>query len=229
MSGSAVAVLRYAIMLAVTAVVAWGLWQCQRPGQAVYGDGPVHEDGPVFVYPPSSTSVDATKHGWPAGWFVRRTTRDLSGRTPPIRTYTAFFPGLVCNLVAWISILVCTALTVWRVTWARAQFRLRTLLSAHVAVAVLLSWWSVEYGNMYVVNHPVLTEILRDAPTTPLLRLFKCPASVSVPVLGGGFCVFLQGNACLIGLFTLGKRSLSPRSWSRGSRGGKSSESELEE
>lgn len=208
MCGSPVAVLRYVITLPVTAVVAWGLWQCQGPGQAVYGDGPVYEDGPVSVYPPSSTSVDATKHGWPAGWFVRRTTRDLLGRTPPIRTYTTLPCGLAGDLLAWASILACTAHTMWCATRRRAQFSLRTLLSAHVAVAVLLCWWSVEYGNMYVVNHPVLTEILRDAPTTPLLRLLKCPASVSVPVLVGVFCVFLQVNTCLIRVFTLGKRGL---------------------
>lgn len=210
MSGSAVAMLRYAILLAVTAVVAWGLWQCQGPGQAVYGDGPVHEQGPVSTYPPSLTSVDVTKHGWPAIWLVRCVTRDSLGlgRTTPNISYTMLPWRLAGDLLAWASILACTACTMWCATRRRAQFSLRTLLSAHVVVAVLLGWWSVEYGKTYVVNHPVLTEILRDAPTMPLLRLLKCPASVSMPVLVGVFCVLLQVNACLIRVFTLGKRGL---------------------
>jgi hypothetical protein len=216
MRGPPVGVLRYAITPVVTVAVAWGLWQCQGPGQAVYGDGPVEEDGPVSTYPPSFTSVDVTNHGWPAIWLVRRATGDSLGRTTPDIAYTTLSRELVCNLVAWASILTCTAYTMWRATGRPAQLGLWTLFWAHIAVAILLCWWRVEYDHMYVVNHSGLTEILRDAPTTPLLRLLKCPASVSMLVLFGVFCVLLQVNTCLTGLF----RSASASGTASSSSGG---------
>ncbi len=199
MCGSPIAMLRYAIMLPMTAVVAWGLWQCQSPGQ------PVLEDLPFF-YPPSYTYTDVTKHGWPVTWLVRHETGDLFGRTTPNIAYTTLFRELVGDLVAWASILACTAHTIWCATGRRAQLSLWTLFSAHVAVAVLLCWWRVEYEETCIVYDAGLTELLRSAPTTPLLRLLKCPTSISMPVLFGVFCVLLQVNTCLIRLFTLGKR-----------------------
>jgi hypothetical protein len=207
MRGSPVALLRYAITFVVTVAVAWGLWQCQCPGQAVYPDGPVEEDGFVSTYPPSLTYTAATKHGWPATWLVRRATGDSLSRAAPSITYTTAFRELACDLVVWASILTCTAYTLWRATAPPAQISLRTLLWTHVAVAVLLCWWRVEFADTYVVARPALTELIRDAPTTPLLRLLKCPTSVSLLVLFGVFCVLLQVNTCLTGLYRLASAS----------------------
>jgi hypothetical protein len=196
MRGPPIAVLRYAITLAATAAVAWGLWRCQGPGWQVPENVP-------FFYPPSQTYTETTKHGWPAMWLVRRATSDLLGRTTPNIAYTTLFSEFVCDLVAWVSILTCTAHTMWRATGRPAQPGLWTLFWAHVAVAVVLCWWRVECEHTYVANHPELTAILRDAPTTPLLRLLKFPASVSMLVLFGVFCVLLQVNTCLTGLLPL--------------------------
>jgi len=200
-SGSAVAIVRYVIMLTVTGAVAWGLWCSQGPGQAAYRDAPVHEDGPVSLYPPSFTYVDATKHGWPAIWLVRRATRDSLSRTVSDISYTAIPCGLAGDVLAWASILACTAHTMWLTLRRPAQFSLRTLLSAHVAAAVLLGWWGVEYANTQSINDPVLTQIIKDAPATPLLRLLRCGPSVSVPVLFGLFCVFVTVNRGFLKLF----------------------------
>jgi hypothetical protein len=78
----------------------------------------------------------------------------------------------------------------------------------NVAAAILFGWWSIEERNTYMPGSPVLTKILRDAPTTPLLRLLKCSAWVSIPVLVGIFCALVQINAWLTGMLPVGKRGL---------------------
>ncbi len=185
--------LRYAITLSITAVVAWGLWQAQRPGR------PVIESLPPLTYPPSPTQTYKTQHGWPAMWLVRRTTKNIWTRTSVDNSHTVLPWGLAGDLLAWAAILACTANAMRCATGRRAQFSVRALLSVHFAAAVLLGWWGIEYGRTYVRSHPEVTEVLRLVATTPLLRLLECPVMVSMAVLAGVFCVLLHVNTCLIG------------------------------
>ena len=78
--GRAVAVvLRYAVILAATAVVAWALWQSQNQARLFPDQTPFDLSPPssfMLCYPPLSTSTWSTQHGWPVIWFVRQTTRD---------------------------------------------------------------------------------------------------------------------------------------------------------
>ncbi len=203
MRASPVAVLRYAIILSVTGAVAWGVWRCQVPGMAYFTD-----NGPDFVYPPSYTYTYASKHGWPAAWLDRRVTRDTFGRTTNI-AYTTLIRELGCNLVAWACGLACTAYTISRATRRSARFNLWAILSVHVAVAAMLFWWRFEYAATYVAYEPSLSEILRAAPTTPLLRLLKCSWWVSAPVLFGVFCALLQASLCLTWLCRLAGRLMT--------------------
>jgi len=193
--------LRSTLTLLATGAVTWGLWLSQYP----------HRDvslGPFLGYPPSRTYTRVTLHGWPLRWLVRRATYDVLGGTCRSMRYQILPAQFTYNLFAVTMIVVCTQRIIWCRVWPRRRSTAWNFCSACLAVGILSSWYRCELEHAYVAHSAELTAILRDAPTTPLLRLMKCPAWVSVPVVGGLFCVLVQVNAWFIRTLGLGREGL---------------------
>jgi Ni/Fe-hydrogenase subunit HybB-like protein len=185
-----------------TLLVAWSLWQCQAPGWL--------EDS-QRAFP--GVYWKTTTHGWPAYWLLRVEHGDVFGTMSREVKYSILPGPMALDLTFWCIVIAGTACVLWRLVHSRAQVTLRTLLWATAAVAVLFSWWRLEYHETYAPGHPEITEVLRALATTPMLRLLQFPAHVCILVLlGMGFGVLLVGFT-LMRLFGLVKARLRAVDW----------------
>jgi hypothetical protein len=185
--------------LSAAALVAWALWQAQRPGMIV-------ETGPLYY--PAGYDI-TTKHGWPAFFVLQKETGDRFTPNSQEFRHTIAPCGLAVDIAAWCAIVMATFCLSWRAFRQRFQCGLGFLFSTTTTVAVLLAWWRVEYQACW---DPKYTALLILIAETPMLRLLHFSPLIYIPILLGTSCLIL-GMILMLGWLVrrVAKLSCPPR------------------